>query len=114
MANFVHEMIPRSEDDGYARGKRAMVVTAVLTSIAAVIVAMRLFARLKLMKSTGLEDWSILISLVFSIIYLSLVAARKSIHSATNYTILIDCTQNSISKWVFTLITFHPKFCKSN
>ncbi|KAJ5123117.1 hypothetical protein N7448_009214 [Penicillium atrosanguineum] len=76
MANLVHEMIPRSEDDGYAQGKRAMVVTAVLTSIAAVIVAMRLFARLKLMKSTGLEDWSILISLVFSIIYLALVAAQ--------------------------------------
>jgi hypothetical protein len=78
MATFVHEMLPRSEDDGYARGKRAMVVTAVLTSLAAVIVAMRLFARLKLMKATGLEDWSILISLVFSFIYLALVVARKT------------------------------------
>jgi hypothetical protein len=78
MATFVHEMLPRSEGDGYARGKRAMVVTAVLTSLAAIIVAMRLFARLKLMKATGLEDWSILISLVFSFIYLAFVAARKT------------------------------------
>ena len=55
-----------------------MVVTAVLTALAAVIVSMRLFARLKLMKATGLEDWAILISLVFSIIYLALVAARMT------------------------------------
>ncbi|OQD76422.1 hypothetical protein PENDEC_c004G02809 [Penicillium decumbens] len=76
MSSFVHELIPRDAHDGYARGKRAMVVTAVLTVLATVIVGMRLFARAKLMKATGLEDWAILISLVFSVIYLALVAAQ--------------------------------------
>lgn len=62
---FAHELLPRTGgDDGYARGKRALVVTAVLTALAAVIVAMRLFARLRLMKSTGREDWAILVSMV--------------------------------------------------
>jgi uncharacterized protein YybS (DUF2232 family) len=88
---FLHELAPRSGDDGYARGKRALVVTAVLTALAAVIVGMRLFARLKLMKATGLEDWAILISTVFSIIYLALVGARmiftlNAIRIATNIT----------------------------
>ncbi|KAJ5194840.1 uncharacterized protein N7498_008278 [Penicillium cinerascens] len=81
MTSFVHEMFPRSgddgrADDGYDRGRRALVVTASLTSLAAVIVSLRLFARLKLMKATGTEDWLILASLVFSIIYLALVAAQ--------------------------------------
>jgi len=61
-----------------------MVVTAVLTAVATVIVGMRLFARAKLMKATGLEDWAILISLVFSVIYLALVAARTTTSRESN------------------------------
>lgn len=64
MENVLHELLPREEDNGYARGRRALVVTAVLTSVAALIVGMRLFARVGLMKVTGREDWAILISLV--------------------------------------------------
>jgi hypothetical protein len=41
-----------------------MVVTGVLTAISTIIVAMRLYARLGLMKITGREDWAIMISLV--------------------------------------------------
>lgn len=100
MEEIVQGLLPRAGgDDGYARGKRALVVTTVLTALATVIVAMRLFARLRLMKITGREDWTILGSLVswasktpasklmtdslscsqiFSIVYLSLVAARMS------------------------------------
>lgn len=64
MEHVLHELLPRGEDNGYSRGRRALVVTAVLTSIAALIVGMRLFARLGLMKVNGREDWAILVSLV--------------------------------------------------
>lgn len=64
MDNILHELLPRASDDGHERGQRALVVTAVLTGIAALIVGMRLFARLGLMKITGREDWSVLIALV--------------------------------------------------
>lgn len=64
MDEILHEILPRASDDGYERGQRALVVTAVLTGIAALIVGMRLFARLGLMKITGREDWSVLIALV--------------------------------------------------
>ncbi|CAL5870591.1 uncharacterized protein PFLUO_LOCUS4830 [Penicillium psychrofluorescens] len=56
-------MVPRQEEDGHARGQRALVVTATLTAIAATIVGMRLFARAGLMKIMGREDWAILVSL---------------------------------------------------
>lgn len=64
MDKALHELLPREEDNGYSRGQRALFVTAVLTSVAALIVGMRLFARVGLMKVTGREDWAILISLV--------------------------------------------------
>ena len=66
MEDSLHQLLPRAEDNGYYRGKRAMVVTAVLTTLAAVTVAMRLFARIRLVKNTGREDWSILFALVCS------------------------------------------------
>ncbi|KAI9928347.1 hypothetical protein MW887_002385 [Aspergillus wentii] len=69
-------ILPRTDDDGIDRGQRALVVTAVLTSLAIVVVAMRLYARLGLMKIMGREDGSILIALVFSIVYLGLVCAE--------------------------------------
>ncbi|KAJ5327492.1 hypothetical protein MYU51_009151 [Penicillium brevicompactum] len=86
MDEFLHTLASRDEDNGAARGRRALVVTAVLTAFSVVIVAMRLYARLGLMKITGREDWAILISLFFSIIYLALVAAQfhysMGVHSA--------------------------------
>ncbi|KAJ5337701.1 hypothetical protein N7452_004429 [Penicillium brevicompactum] len=63
MDEFLHTLASRDEDNGAARGRRALVVTAVLTAFSVVIVAMRLYARLGLMKITGREDWAILISL---------------------------------------------------
>lgn len=86
MHGFIHTLLPRENDNGASQGRRALVVTAVLTAISTVIVAMRFYARLGLMKITGREDWAILISLTFSIIYLALVAAqlhyRMGVHSA--------------------------------
>ncbi|KAJ5875867.1 uncharacterized protein N7529_001451 [Penicillium soppii] len=86
MDALLHTLVARDEDNGASRGRRALVVTAVLTAISTVIVAMRLYARLGLMKITGREDWAILISLVFSLIYLALVAAQLNygmgIHSS--------------------------------
>lgn len=64
MEGILHELLPRASDDGHEHGQRALVVTTVLTGIAALIVGMRLFARLGLMKTTGREDWSVLIALV--------------------------------------------------
>lgn len=64
MDSPLHTMVPRQEEDGHARGQRALVVTATLTAIAATIVGMRLFARAGLMKIMGREDWAILVSLV--------------------------------------------------
>ncbi|GLA19375.1 hypothetical protein AnigIFM62618_007044 [Aspergillus niger] len=69
-------LLPRTTDDGTARGQRALVVTAVLTGLSIVIVAMRMYARVGLMNLTGREDYMILISLVLSCTYLGLVAAE--------------------------------------
>ncbi|OQE32064.1 hypothetical protein PENSTE_c001G01174 [Penicillium steckii] len=88
MENIMHEILPRANDDGYERGQRALVVTAVLTGIAFIIVGMRLFARLGLMKITGREDWSVLIALVFSIVYLALVAAQYHYKMGTHSSLL--------------------------
>ncbi|KAL4979557.1 hypothetical protein BDW66DRAFT_157380 [Aspergillus desertorum] len=59
-----HILLLRSQDDeGASRGRTAMMVTAVLTSISIVIVAMRIYTRVGIMKSSGREDWTILASL---------------------------------------------------
>ncbi|KAJ5782854.1 hypothetical protein N7457_004628 [Penicillium paradoxum] len=76
MVAVLHILLPREEDNGASHGRRALVVTAVLTALSTLVVAMRFYARLGLMKMTGREDWAILISLVFSLIYLALVAAQ--------------------------------------
>ncbi|KAL5051939.1 hypothetical protein BDW71DRAFT_212992 [Aspergillus fruticulosus] len=72
-----HILLLRSQDEeGASRGRTAMVTTAVLTSISIVIVAMRIYTRLGLMKSSGREDWTILASLTFAVIYLALVICQ--------------------------------------
>ncbi|KAL2853280.1 hypothetical protein BJY01DRAFT_259308 [Aspergillus pseudoustus] len=71
-----HLLLPRNSYGNSSRGERAMVVTAVLTGISIVIVAMRLYTRIGLIKMTGREDWTILLSLVFAIAYLGLVIAQ--------------------------------------
>lgn len=58
-----HLLYPRA-DDAEERGHRALVVTAVLTALSIVVVAMRLYARAGLIKFMGREDWTILVSLV--------------------------------------------------
>ncbi|KAJ5697772.1 hypothetical protein N7488_011456 [Penicillium malachiteum] len=73
---LLHELVPRTEDDGHARGKRALVVTAVLTSLAGVVVCMRFYARIGLMKNTGREDWAVLGALTLSVVYCGLVGAQ--------------------------------------
>lgn len=54
----------RREDASVARGNRALVVTAVLTALSILVVAMRVYARMALIKMMGREDWTIVISLV--------------------------------------------------
>ncbi|KAJ5654134.1 hypothetical protein N7490_001137 [Penicillium lividum] len=76
MIGLLHELVPRTEDDGHARGQRALVVTAVLTGLAALVVALRCYARFGLMKITGREDWAILSALTLSIAYCGLVGAQ--------------------------------------
>ncbi|KAF4279212.1 hypothetical protein CNMCM8057_007366 [Aspergillus fumigatus] len=71
-----HFILSRDEDDGASRGQQAVVVTGVLTGLAILIVAMRLFARIGLMKLRGREDYAIVVALVFSIVYFALVAAQ--------------------------------------
>lgn len=46
------------------RGRQSLVVTAVLTSLATVIVALRMYARAGILKSIGREDWTILVAWV--------------------------------------------------
>ncbi|KAJ5356390.1 hypothetical protein N7517_010999 [Penicillium concentricum] len=86
MHDLIHTLFSRDDDNGASHGRRALVVTAVLTAISTVIVAMRFYARLGLMKITGREDWAILISLIFSLVYLALVAAqlhyKMGVHSS--------------------------------
>ncbi|KAL4919815.1 hypothetical protein BDW62DRAFT_178507 [Aspergillus aurantiobrunneus] len=71
-----HILLPRSYDDGASRGQTAMVVTAVLTGISIMIVAMRVYTRIGLIKLSGREDWTILVSLFFAIGYLGLVISQ--------------------------------------
>ncbi|KAE8362867.1 hypothetical protein BDV27DRAFT_159358 [Aspergillus caelatus] len=71
-----HILFPRDDDDGVSRGQRALVVTAVLTAISILIVGMRMYARIGLLKMIGREDYTILFSLVLAIVYLALVAAE--------------------------------------
>ncbi|KAJ0425605.1 hypothetical protein BJY00DRAFT_308341 [Aspergillus carlsbadensis] len=71
-----HLLLPRNDHGDSSRGQRAMVATAVLTGISIVIVAMRLYTRIGLIKLSGREDWTILASLVFAITYLGLVIAQ--------------------------------------
>lgn len=63
-AGLGHGLILPREDAGASRGHRALVVTAVLTAISILVVAMRLYARVGLVKIMGREDWTILVSLV--------------------------------------------------
>ncbi|KAB8273323.1 hypothetical protein BDV30DRAFT_249013 [Aspergillus minisclerotigenes] len=58
-----HILFPRDADDGVSRGQRALVVTAVLTAISILIVGMRMYARIGLLKMIGREDYTILFSL---------------------------------------------------
>lgn len=59
-----HILLSRSDNEGASRGQTATVVTAVLTGISTVIVAMRIYTRIGLIKLSGREDWTILVSLV--------------------------------------------------
>ncbi|KAB8257293.1 hypothetical protein BDV32DRAFT_160670 [Aspergillus pseudonomiae] len=59
-----HILFPRDGDDGASRGQRALVVTAVLTAISILVVGMRMYARIGLLKMIGREDYTILFSLV--------------------------------------------------
>ncbi|KAL1863285.1 hypothetical protein Plec18170_000118 [Paecilomyces lecythidis] len=68
---------PRGDDEGASRGKTAVVITAVLTSLAALAVGVRLYTRVGLLKLTGREDWTILGALVFSFVYLGLVIGQQ-------------------------------------
>ncbi|PWY84858.1 PTH11-like integral membrane protein [Aspergillus heteromorphus CBS 117.55] len=72
----VSMLLPRSTEDGATRGQQALVVTAVLTGLSIVIVAMRMYARVGLMKLIGREDYMILTSLVLACTYLGFVAAE--------------------------------------
>ena len=64
-AGLGHGLLLPREDAGASRGHRALVVTAVLTAISILVVAMRLYARVGLVKIMGREDWIILVSLVW-------------------------------------------------
>lgn len=59
-----HPLVSREDNDGHSRGQRALVVTTVLTGLATLVVAMRLYARVGIMKIMGREDWAVLFALV--------------------------------------------------
>ncbi|CAK43606.1 uncharacterized protein An01g02360 [Aspergillus niger] len=105
-------LLPRTTDDGTARGQRALVVTAVLTGLSIVIVAMRMYARVGLMKLTGREDYMILISLVLSCTYLGLVAAEVHFglgkHDADLSDVVVkEQLKSSVMKRLWAAIPFY-------
>lgn len=57
-----NKLFPRGEISD--RGRQSLVVTAVLTSLATLAVALRLWARAGMLKIMGPEDWFILVALV--------------------------------------------------
>lgn len=100
MNNLLHELVPRGDDHGHSRGQRALVVTAVLTSLAGLVVAMRVYARVRLMKSTGREDWAIIIAMVCH--YTS-----KNFRPFNNDNFLLfRCSQSSIAD-LLVLVCYH-------
>jgi len=61
----VNHILPREASAGMSpRGIQALIITVVLTSIAAFFVGLRLFTRVGLVKLMGREDWTILLSMV--------------------------------------------------
>ena len=59
-----HILLSRGGNEDAPRGQTALVVTAVLTGMSIVVVAMRIYTRIGLIKLSGREDWTILVSLV--------------------------------------------------
>lgn len=57
-------IFPRGDETGASRGRAAVIITGVLTALAALTVAVRLYTRAGLLKSTGREDWLILGAMV--------------------------------------------------
>ncbi|KAJ9291698.1 hypothetical protein DTO021C3_599 [Paecilomyces variotii] len=70
-------IFPRGDETGASRGRAAVIITGVLTALAALTVAVRLYTRAGLLKSTGREDWLILGAMAFSFVYLGLVVGQQ-------------------------------------
>lgn len=49
---------------GVARGREALVVSAVFTSLSTVLTAIRIYTRAFLVRQMGSDDWTIIVSLV--------------------------------------------------
>ncbi|PKY03689.1 PTH11-like integral membrane protein [Aspergillus campestris IBT 28561] len=73
--HILHTFIPRGSNDD-AHGHRAVVVAGVLTALSVLVVGMRMWARLGVMKLMGREDYTILVSLALAICYFGLVCAE--------------------------------------
>ncbi|KNG80939.1 PTH11-like integral membrane protein [Aspergillus nomiae NRRL 13137] len=102
-----HILFPRDGDDGASRGQRALVVTAVLTAISILVVGMRMYARIGLLKMIGREDYTILFSLVLAIVYLALVAAQVHFGLGTHNSALSDEELKQQLKRLWAAIPFY-------
>lgn len=49
---------------GVARGREALVVSAIFTSLSTILTAIRIYTRAFLVRQMGSDDWTIIVSLV--------------------------------------------------
>ncbi|OJD25821.1 hypothetical protein ACJ73_02808 [Blastomyces percursus] len=70
----MHIRLSKESED---KGKHALIVTTTFTSLAALLVAARFYTRGLLVKKIGSDDWTCLVSLMLSIVFMGLVIGGK-------------------------------------
>jgi hypothetical protein len=61
-----------------SRGKQALAVSAVFTSLATFVVLVRIYTRAFMVKQMGADDYAIAVSLVFSWVFFGLFVGGQS------------------------------------
>ncbi|KAL4802354.1 hypothetical protein BDV18DRAFT_147357 [Aspergillus unguis] len=71
-----HSLLSRGPNDGVPRGLEAVIISATLLGLSSLVMAMRIYTRVVLIRQTDREDVTILFSLAFSAAYVGCVVAQ--------------------------------------
>lgn len=75
-----------------SRGRGALAVSIVFTTLATVITAIRIYTRARLVKQMGSDDYVILVSLAFSWIFFGLMAGEVYHGMGEHYALIPSAT----------------------